>query len=90
MDADLIAEKNKVADLLPSDLKQYVVEENEVVRIEYPLLNALEKINSTNLDKSPNYSGVLKGIKGQYLIFENGDVMNLRSHSGYYVKMTFE
>jgi len=89
MDADLITEKNKASALLSLELQQYVVEENEVVKIEYPLGNALEKINSNNLNKSPNFSGVLKGIKGQYLIFENGDVMNLRSHSGYWVGMSW-
>jgi hypothetical protein len=88
-DADLIEEKNKAAALLSPELQQYVVKENEVVRIEYPFLDPLEKINSTNLDKSPKHSGILKGIKGQYLIFDDGVVMNLRSHSGYWVSLSY-
>lgn len=89
MDANLIVEKKKATALLPEELREYVLEEDEVVKIEYPIGAALEKINSTNLDKSPTITGTLKGIKGQYLIFENGEVMNLRSHSGYYVTLKY-
>lgn len=87
MDANLVEEKAKAKSLLPEDLQEYVMEEDEVIKIEYPMGEALKKINSTNLDKSPTVAGTLKGIKGQYLIFENGDVMNLRSMSGYYVTL---
>jgi len=90
MDADLIAEKAKAALLLPEELRRYVLEENELVKIEYPISTAVETINSTNLDKNANITGTLKGIKGQYLIFENGDVMNVRSHSGYYIKFSYQ
>jgi hypothetical protein len=89
LDADLVAEKKKAAALLPDELKPYVIEEDEVINIEYPIRSVLTTINSTNLDKSPTVSGVLHGIKGQYLIFENGDVMNLRSMSGYYITLNY-
>ena len=87
LDADLVAEKKKAAATLPDELRPYVLEEDEVVRIDYPLISTPEKINSTNLDKSPHLQGILHGIKGQYLIFENGDVMNMRSMSGYYITL---
>ena len=40
------------------------------------------KPQSLNLSKTPVYSGVLKGIKGQYLIFEDNTVFNVRSNEG--------
>ena len=40
-----------------------------------------------NPDKSPNFSGKLMGIKGQYLIFEDGTVFNVRTYEGYVVKI---
>ena len=40
------------------------------------------------LDKVPLIEKKLMGIKGQYLIFEEGYVMNIRSHSGYYIQIT--
>ncbi|RSB57965.1 DUF2797 domain-containing protein [Acinetobacter soli] len=48
----------------------------------YPVEQYPEKIKSLNLDKIPTIRGVLHGIKGQYLIFEQG-VINVRKYSGY-------
>ena len=33
--------------------------------------------------------GTLKGIKGQYLIFEDNKVFNVRSHEGFVVEISF-
>jgi hypothetical protein len=41
-----------------------------------------EKPKSLNLQKNPEYEGVLVGIKGQYLIFEDETVFNVRSNEG--------
>jgi hypothetical protein len=49
---------------------------------EYPT-----KIKSLNLDKTLHFEGVLKGIKGQYLIFENNSVFNVRNWEGYVVEV---
>lgn len=88
-DADLITEKKKAASLLPVELKRYVTAEDEIVKIEYPLTSVFQKVNSTNLDKNPTISGILHGMKAQYLIFDNGDVMNIRSMSGYYITLSW-
>ena len=53
----------------------------------YPVLKYPTKINSLSLDKTPNFKGVLVGIKGQYLIFEDGTVFNIRSFEGYVVSL---
>ncbi|MDP5100477.1 MAG: DUF2797 domain-containing protein, partial [Nonlabens sp.] len=39
---------------------------------------------------TPIHSGKLTGIKGQYLLFENGSVMNVRSHEGLVVDLTID
>jgi hypothetical protein len=39
------------------------------------------------LDKLPVFEGRLEGIKGQYLLFDGGRVMNVRRHSGYRVRI---
>ena len=56
------------------------------VSIDYPVQAYPEKITSLNFDKEPVVSGTLKGIKGQYLIFDSG-VINLRRFSGYEVEL---
>ena len=53
----------------------------------YPVLEYPNKINSLSLDKTPNFKGKLTGIKGQYLIFEDGTVFNVRSSEGYVVRI---
>jgi len=42
-----------------------------------------------NPEKQPDLSGVLLGIKGQYLILDSG-VLNIRKHTGYEVEAGFE
>lgn len=59
----------------------------EPVEIVYPVVNYLEKISSFNFDKDPVVEGTLLGIKGQYLIFDNG-VINMRRFSGYEIEIS--
>jgi hypothetical protein len=44
---------------------------------------ALPKVKSLSLEKTPSFTGRLTGIKGQYLLFEDGTVFNIRSSEGY-------
>ncbi|MCE2570442.1 DUF2797 domain-containing protein [Motilimonas eburnea] len=50
--------------------------------IQYPVEQYPSKITSFNLDKSPDVSGTLMGIKGQYLLLDTG-VINLRKYTSY-------
>ncbi|MCK9607091.1 MAG: DUF2797 domain-containing protein [Methylomonas sp.] len=60
----------------------------ETLRIEYPVLQYPAKVKSFNLDKDPQVSGVLQGIKGQYLLLDSG-VINIRKFSGYEVEVSY-
>jgi len=62
-------------------------DEAEAIRFDYPVREYPEKIQSRTLDKQSKIEGVLVGIKGQYLIFDSGEVVNVRRHSGYRVAM---
>ncbi len=86
-DADLLAEKEKLAAFIPEEAKPYYLENTKETAIEFPVLQYPKKVKSLNLSKIPNYTGVLKGIKGQYLIFEDSTVFNVRSNEGYYVSL---
>ena len=63
-----------------------VLTEQEIITINYPVQNYLTKISSFNFDKTPEISGVLQGIKGQYLIFDSG-VLNIRKFAGYEIEL---
>ena len=85
---DLISERNKVFDWLPNEVKDYFPKEEKIIQLDFPVLQYPKKVTSLNLDKNPNFSGKLAGIKGQYLIFEDGTVFNVRTYEGYVVKMS--
>lgn len=59
--------------------------EKEMVIIKYPVNEYPEKVSSFNFDKTPQVSGTLHGIKGQYLIFDGG-VINMRKFAGYEIE----
>lgn len=86
--ADLFAERNKAADWLPSEVRQHFATESQIYDLYYPVLYYPKKVSSLNLDKTPNYTGTVTGIKGQYLLFEDGTVFNIRTYEGYVVKMS--
>lgn len=74
-----------LSELAPELAKfEYKLLEPQVLNFKYPVEKYLEKISSFNLDKTPEINSKLLGIKGQYLIFEEG-VLNVRSHTGYEV-----
>ncbi len=80
---DLLEEKWTLFDQLPSDLTKYFTEDDEIISINYPVLDFPVKVSSLSFDSTPTIEGKLMGIKGQYLIFEGGKVLNIRKHTGY-------
>ncbi|MBN2166634.1 MAG: DUF2797 domain-containing protein [Marinilabiliaceae bacterium] len=84
---NLIYEKEKAIGLMPSALKQFVNDNNDILNIQYPLLQIPDSITSSNFNKTNSIAGKLTGIKGQYLIFDNKNVINIRSHRGYLVSI---
>ena len=69
--------------MLNAEQQKSLVDEAKIYQFKYPVLAYPEKVKSFKLDKTPFFQKKLMGIKGQYLIFEDGDVINLRSHGGY-------
>lgn len=93
---DLAAERDRLLNECESEIQalQKQFDDNSIAilpgeqeqQIIYPVTEYPVKVSSFNFDKTPEVSGVLKGIKGQYLIFDKG-VMNMRKFSGYEVEM---
>jgi hypothetical protein len=84
-DVDLVAARNNVLQWLPEEIKPYFAEEQELYKINFPIENYPTKINSLNLEKTPLFTGTVMGIKGQYILFVDGTVFNVRSNEGYVV-----
>lgn len=84
-DVDLVEWREKLKSSIPEETIAYFINDNQETLLEFPVLQYPEKVKSLNLDKTPSYKGTLKGIKGQYLIFDDNTVFNVRSSEGYFV-----
>ena len=83
---DLVAERLKLEYLIPKEVQEYFYStQAHLYELQFPVLSYPSKVTSLNLDKTPNFTGKLKGVKGQYLLFEDGTVFNIRTFEGYVV-----
>ncbi|SHF06742.1 DUF2797 domain-containing protein [Vibrio gazogenes] len=57
----------------------------DITEIQFPVQQHPTKIVSHNFDKNPEVSGLLQGIKGQYLILDTG-VINIRKFTSYEIE----
>jgi len=84
---DLKEKKKEMIAHLSPELQDYESEENEITEINYPVNEYPEKVKSLSFDKLEEITGRLWGVKGQYLIFDDGTVLNMRKHTGYMVEL---
>jgi hypothetical protein len=84
-DEDLVVWRNRLRPYIPEEAKIYFIENKNETHLHFPVLAYPSKVKSLNLDKTPAYKGLLKGIKGQYLMFEDHTVFNIRGSEGYVV-----
>ena len=88
-DENLVEWRNKLAQYIPEEAKEYYINNNSETNLNFPVKKYPTKPKSLNLEKTPNYNGKLVGIKGQYLIFEDETVFNVRSNEGLVVAIEF-
>lgn len=89
-DVDLLEIKEELAETLDDELIDFYSTNHQITELHYPILKPLKKTNSLNLDKNPQLGGTLTGIRGQYLMFDSLNVINLRKYSGYYIQLDKE
>lgn len=66
-----------------------LIPDANLIHIQYPVIQYPEKIKAHNFDKTPVVSGILQGIKGQYLLLDTG-VLNIRKFTGYELEFCAE
>ncbi|MDC6354491.1 MULTISPECIES: DUF2797 domain-containing protein [unclassified Robiginitalea] len=86
-DVDLFAWRNDLKPHIPEEALPYFIDSTQETHLEFPVLRYPEKVKSLNLEKTLEFTGRLMGIKGQYLIFEDHTVFNVRGSEGYYVAL---
>lgn len=86
-DEDLVQWREQLKQYIPDEARDYYIASNTETNLDFPVQQYPTKLKSLNLQKTPHYEGVLKGIKGQYLIFDDDTVFNVRGSEGYVVKI---
>lgn len=69
------------------DLQEYLLPDAEPRVLRYPVLAWPPKVVSAQLGREALVGGRLVGVKGQYLLWEDGRVLNVRNHTGYHVEV---
>ena len=87
-DGNIIDIKEDALDILGPEFKDYFKTDNKVFKFNYYRENQIDSVKSASLKKTDTIEGKLIGIKGQYLIFEDSTVFNVRSNEGYKVDIT--
>jgi len=87
---DLVDSKDLLIDKLDEEWMDFATDDDEITEMKYPALRFPKVVKSHNLDKEAVLEGKLEAIKGQYLIFEGGKVMNVRKYGGYLVDLEIE
>ena len=87
---DLIAERERALSYLPGEVKNYASSalQEKTLSLHFPLQSPPPSVTSVNLVKAKQFTGTLVGIKGQYLIFSDHKVMNVRGHEGVCVSLS--
>ncbi|WP_396602233.1 DUF2797 domain-containing protein [Algibacter sp. R77976] len=88
VDESLEAWRDRLKQYIPDEAKVYFIENNKETNIDFPVIAYPEKPKSLNIKKEHLFSGKLVGIKGQYLIFEDETVFNIRSNEGLVVQLS--
>src|SRR5690606_36375026 len=87
-DENLFTWRERLKAFIPEEALDFYIETNTETEIEFPVLRYPIKPKSLNIEKQQRYQGVLKGIKGQYLILEDDTVFNIRSNEGLVVNIS--
>ncbi|CAM1350775.1 DUF2797 domain-containing protein [Tenacibaculum crassostreae] len=86
-DENLVEWREKLQEFIPDEVQEYYIANNTETNIQFPVDKYPKKPKSLNLEKEQTYRGKLVGIKGQYLIFEDETVFNVRANEGLVVKI---
>lgn len=93
---DLLAKRDQLLNLCELELNQIkqtwgkealeLLDDEKIITIDFPIVSYPDKVKSFNLDKQPEVSGILQGIKGQYLLLDSG-VINIRKFTAYEIEL---
>lgn len=84
---DLIEVKEEAKAWVPDEFRSLLSADDFITNVKYPVSEYPLKAKSVNLEKHLGVADTLIGIRGQYLLFKSGAVLNIRSHEGRHVSI---
>ena len=85
---DLYQLKEELIDELNEKHKNFILENEIIETFSYPHISFPEKVKSLNFLKVNTVEGCLIAIKGQYLLFDDNTVLNIRKHTGFKISIS--
>lgn len=86
---NLLEVKENLLFEIPNSFQDFVDDEDKVWDIQFPCEERPVNPKTWKLAPENVYEGKLKGIVGQYLILDNQQVFNVRSHAGHEIEIDF-
>lgn len=83
----LIETKENLLFEIPDAYQDFIDDEDKIWSIDFPCVDRPVSPKTWKLSADNVYEGRLKGIVGQYLILDNQQVFNVRSHSGHEIDL---
>ncbi|MCK8482185.1 DUF2797 domain-containing protein [Psychroserpens algicola] len=87
-DENLVEWRERLKSHIPDEAQEYYIASNSETHLEFPVQKYPVKPKSLNMIKEQSYTGTLVGVKGQYLIFNDDTVFNVRANEGLVIKFT--
>ncbi|WP_040281279.1 DUF2797 domain-containing protein [Psychroserpens damuponensis] len=87
-DESLTEWRDRLKQYIPNEALEYFIATNKETHIHFPVDKYPLKPKSLNIENEQSYAGKLVGVKGQYLIFEDDRVFNVRSNEGLVVRFS--
>ena len=89
LEINLELERKNCFQNIPIEAKNNISKDSfSQININYPVIKHPTKPKSLNIMKEGSYEGKLVGIKGQYLIFDDETVFNIRSNEGLVINLS--
>lgn len=85
-DVDLLAEKKKILDKF-QDRQHEFSKQSEIFTFQYPYLKKPQKVTTINIENKKSAEGILTAIRGQYIILDNNQAINIRTFEGRHVQI---
>ena len=82
--------KDTLINMIDEKYRGFILDNETIEIFSYPYILFPEKVKSLDLLKINRIKGRLIAIKGQYLLFDDNTVLNIRKHTGFKISFTVQ